>query len=245
MRTGWFVLILGTLVGLLAPPAAASPAPAPGSRADHLAAALRRDPVYVTDHAPRALAPDAAARIRAAARRLGVPVYVAVTPTLLGGGTEDSGDLVPLLRDRLRRDGVYIVIAPEGTDGAAHQYGGGRSLPVEDAWAATELEMPYDAGAVAVLDRFVEIAVSGRARERRDHPRPRPKSRVRQALDEDDASDRRAELLERSAFGGGAALSGLPLLALFVIRRRAGRRAVRSGGRNASKAKNGQRRKGR
>ncbi|TYB41569.1 hypothetical protein [Actinomadura chibensis] len=211
-------------------PAAAAPAAVPAdlpSRADHLAAALRRDPVYVTDHSPRSLPADAAARIRASAARLGGPVYVAVTPTT-GVGPWNPGDsLAALLHDRLRRDGIYIVVPPKGGNGEARQFGPGR-LPVKDAWLAAEFESSTDASAPDVIARFADIALSGEAGERRRHPRPAPKSKTRVELDAYDAADRRADRAERAAFGGGAALSGLPILALLVgLRVRRARRARR------------------
>ncbi|TMR07511.1 hypothetical protein ETD83_00605 [Actinomadura soli] len=228
----------------LAGPAAAAPlerADQP-SRADHLAAALRRDPVYVTDHAPRSLPPDAAARIRASVARLGVPAYVAVTPTV-GLGEENPADsLAALLRDRLGKDGVYIVVDPSGGHGEARQFGGSRRLPVDDAWWAAKFELPHDVSAPDMVGRFVDVALSGRARERRDHPRPRPESATRKALNADDEADRRADHVEMAAFGGGAALSGLPLLGLLVVRRvRRGKRSQGNGsqGRGRRKGKRG------
>ncbi|TYK45397.1 hypothetical protein [Actinomadura decatromicini] len=228
MRRGWSVFVISALLcAIPSAPAAAAPAEAP-SRADHLAAALRRDPVYVTDHSPRSLPPDAAARIRASAARLGGPVYVAVTPTT-GVGPWNPGDsLAALLHDRMRRDGVYIVVAPRGGDGEARQFGAGRRLPLKDAWLAAEFESASDASAPDVIARFVDIALSGRAEERRRHPRPAPRSKTRVALDAYDAADRRADRAEKAAFGGGAALSGLPILALLVgFRVRRARRARR------------------
>ncbi|MFI0368731.1 hypothetical protein ACH35V_12675 [Actinomadura sp. 1N219] len=217
--------------GLAGPSAAASVERADElSRADHLAAALRRDPVYVTDHAPRSLPPDAAARIKASVARLGVPAYVAVTPTL-GLGEQNPGDslsLVALLRDRLGKDGVYVVVDPSGGHGEARQFGGSRRLPVDDAWWAAKFELAHDVSAPDMIGRFVEIALSGRARERRDHPGPRPESATRKALNADDRADRRADRIEKAAFGGGAALGGLPILGLLIARRV--RRAKRSEG---------------
>ncbi|SNR85029.1 hypothetical protein [Actinomadura mexicana] len=230
MGRGWSVLLAG-LVGavLLGCPAEAAPSlerARPESRADAIAAALRRDPVYVTDHAPRALPPDAAARIRASVARLGVPAYVAVTPTSGLGPQNPSESFASLLRDRLRKDGVYIVVPPAGGGGEVRHFGGVRGLPLDDAWAAADFETPYDAGAPEVIARFVDIALSGHAGERRDHPRPRPKSKVRKALDADDAADRRASRIEWGVFGGGAALSGATILGLLVGRRvRSARRA--------------------
>lgn len=234
MRPGrlFVILVSGVLTCLFAgvsTPAGAAPSERADvlTRADHLAAALRRDPVYVTDHAARSVAPGTAARIRASVARLGVPVYVAVTPTT-GLGDQSPGDsLVVLLRDRMRKDGIYVVVDPSGGHGEARQFGGSRRLPVDDAWSAAKYESAYDARADDVVARFVDIALSGRAKERRDHPRPRPKSATRKALDADDAADRRAERVEKAAFGGGAALTGLPLLALLVVLRVRRERRVR------------------
>ncbi|MGW3772353.1 hypothetical protein [Actinomadura verrucosospora] len=245
MWRGWSVLLAG-LVGavLLGGPAGAAPAPdraGPANRADAIAAALRRDPVYVTDHAPRALPPDTAARIRASVARLRVPVYVAVTPTSGPGPQSATESFAALLRDRLRKDGVYIVVPPSGGSGEIRQFGDVRGLPIEDAWSAANSETPYDAGAARVVALFVDIALSGHARERRDHPRPRPKSKVREALDADDAADRRASRIEWSVFGGGAALSGASILGLLVGRRvlaaRRARRPGRSPKKNTGKAR--------
>lgn len=229
MWRGWSVLVIGALLACLPAPAAgaALERAKPVSRIDHLTAELRRDPVYVTDHAPRALPEDAARRIKKAVARLGVPVYVAVTPATLVDryGAED---LVPLLHDSLNRPGVYIVADPTSTGFSAVQYGGA-TLPVKDAmWAATS-ELPSDAGAVATIERFVEIVLSGRARERRENAGPRPKSKVRIALDARDRSEREASRTEWRLFAAGTALSGVPVLLLLVwARRRSATRAERA-----------------
>ncbi|TDE38546.1 hypothetical protein [Actinomadura sp. 6K520] len=236
MRGGWLVLILSGVVLLACPPPAVARERAePPSRADHIAAQLRRDPVYVTDHAPRVLPPDAAARIKTAVARLGAPTYVAVTPTV-GLSTGRHGEsLLPLLRDRLRRDGVYLVASPTSPDGEVRQYGGSRRLPLEDAWRAAQNELAYDASTPERIELFVDIALSGRARERAQNPPPRPKSKVRKALDADDAADRRAALVEWGVFGGSAALSGVPLLTFLTLRRV--RRGTRQQRRTKSPAK--------
>ena len=230
MRRRWLVLALSWVLACLpAGPAAALERSEPPSRADHIAAELRRDPVYVTDHTPRVLPPDAAEQIRASVARLGVPVYVAVTPTS-GVGLEDPTEsLIALLRDRLRKDGIYLVVPPSTSSGEVRQFGGAPRLPVEDAWRAARQELPTDATAPEKVERFVDIVLSGKARERADDPPPRPKSELRKALDADDAADRRASLVEWGVFGGGAALTGVPLFGLLFRRRvrRAGPRPSR------------------
>jgi hypothetical protein len=219
MRRGWFVLIMGAVLACLpaAAPAGAVERAKPLSRVDHLAAELRRDPVYVTDHAPRALPADAAARIRRAVARLGVPVYVAVTPTHLVE-RYFAEDLVPLIHDRVNRPGLYVVADPTSTRFFAAQYGA-TTLPVKDAMYAANSELPTDAGAVAMIERFVEIALSGHAAERREKAGPRPKSKVRIALDARDRSEREASRAEWRMFAIGTALSGVPLLLLLMVLR--------------------------
>ncbi|MFA1537522.1 hypothetical protein [Actinomadura monticuli] len=228
------VLVIGALLACVPVPAAGAAGAVlerakPVSRIDHLIAELRRDPVYVTDHAPRALPADAAGRIKKAVARLGVPAYVAVTPTVLadGYGTED---LVPLLHDDLGRPGVYIVADPTSPSFTAVQYGGA-TLPVKDAMWATASELPSDAGAVAMVERFVEIVLSGRAKERREAGGPRPKSKTRIALDAHDRSERAASRAEWRAFATGTALSGgaLLLLLLLLASYRNRRRKARAG----------------
>ncbi|MEU5882206.1 hypothetical protein [Spirillospora sp. NPDC047279] len=194
------------------------PAPAAASdRGDQLAAVLKRDPIYVTDHAPRALPADAAARIKASVSRLGVPAFVAVTPSL---PNEDADDLVALLHDRLDKNGLYIVVAPSGTPGEARQFGSGRVLDAEMSWSAANNELPTDAGAVKVIERFVEVSLSGKARERRDNRAPRPPSRTRIALDAHDRTEKEAERKETRAFAAGTALSGVTILGGLVLLRR-------------------------
>jgi hypothetical protein len=129
------------------------------------------------------------------------------------------------------------VVAPSGGDGEVRQFGGARRLPLEDAWRAADFESAYDASAPDVIARFVDIALSGHARERRDHPRPAPKSKVREALDADDAADRRAARIEWTVFGGAAALSGGSILGLLVRRRVLLARRARRPQRSTAKAR--------
>ncbi|MER7546896.1 hypothetical protein ABTW95_28210 [Spirillospora sp. NPDC127506] len=229
MWRGWSVLVIGVLLACLPAPAAADPVERakPVSRVDRIAAELRRDPVYVTDHAPRALPADAADRIRKAVTRLGVPAYVAVTPTMLVD-RYSSEDLVPLLHDSLGRPGVYIVADPGSALFSAVQYGNA-TLPVKDAMFAATSELPIDAGAVAAIERFVEIILSGHAAERRENAGPRPKSKVRIELEARDRSEREASRKEWTAFAAGTALSAVAVLLLALwLRRRSATRAARA-----------------
>lgn len=203
-------------------PAHAASAPDPPGRADLLAERLARDPIQVTDHEPLAVPPGTAARIRALLAPLKAPVYVVVEPgglpsSLTGPGSE----FIPILRDRLGEDGVYIVAEPSGR-GDARQYGG--SLPAERAWTTAEMELPFDAGVIAHVERFVEIMTAPDVQKRIEDRRPRPEET--EDADEDgpspsDVRDRK----EMTALAGGSALGALPMLVALVVltRRKAGR----------------------
>ncbi|MFF0517113.1 hypothetical protein ACFYTC_00280 [Actinomadura nitritigenes] len=253
MRRGWFVLVIGGLLACCtAAPAWAGPVrpakpPAAQTRIGAITAALERDPVYVTDQVPRLLPPGTAGKIKTLVGRLGVPVYVVVT--LPARHRDDDTDapsdleaMVPVLHDRLGKDGVYLVTDPSGGLGDVQQFGGTRRIDVEHAYQAATSELPYEAGLLKVLDRFVEIALSGRARERALHPSPRPESATRRELDAYDRGNHRAAVENRTALGVGAGLGGLIVLGLLVGRRiRRGRRPALGGPRGRSAQVRGKR----
>ncbi|MEO5877344.1 MAG: hypothetical protein ABIS86_14570 [Streptosporangiaceae bacterium] len=165
----------------------------------------------MTDHVLRVLPPDSAERIRAVLAPLGVRFYVVVeSPSLSFEERQRPEELISLLHDRLERDGVYLVTDPSGS-GTARQFGG--SLPVSDAWLTARVELPYAAGAVEHVERFVEILrspdVSARIKERRRAPESEYRSRS-------DARDR----AEMTAFVAGTALTGLPLIGVLAWRGR-------------------------
>ncbi|MCD0447997.1 hypothetical protein LO762_02120 [Actinocorallia sp. API 0066] len=196
----------------MAAPASAAP-PEPKSRADLVAEALAKDPVQITDHAPRAVEPDAKARIVSALEPLGVPYYVVVVPSgLFFEGHQRPRELVPILHDRLGKDGVYLVTDTSGS-GEARHYGG--SLPVLDAWRAARSELGYDAGPAAHIERFGQIlaAPDPAARIAASTPAPRYVSRS-------DARDRAEMAAMAAGTGVGALLVGVPLLVSAVRGRR-------------------------
>jgi len=199
---------------------AAEPANAQPSWPDYLAGRLRHDPVYVTDHESRLLDPvPAEAAIKRAIGALGEPAYVAVTLPL-GLDDRDSDTLIPLLHDRLRTNAVYIVTTPNGSGGAV-DYGG--NLQVADAWDAADVELSaqesrnpnFRMTALMVVQRFVEIVKSGQVRQRLQAAE-RSADQERAAERKHDSGGGEAVPVEAVT---GAALTGLPLLALLVRRR--------------------------
>lgn len=144
---------------------AAPPAPVV-TRADYIAAQLNRDPVYVTDSVPREITPGQVARIRAAVHRMPVPTYAAVVvpvdDELDPQGPPDR--LIALLHDKLRRDGVYLVVSDSGNDITADQFG--VNLPLTAAGREVTFSQPYDVGATRAIERFVDDIRSGQAQQR-------------------------------------------------------------------------------
>jgi hypothetical protein len=231
MRRGWFVPVI-EVIGVLLACCPASPAladrarePAPETRIGYLVAQLKHDPVYVTDQVPRALPPGTDRRIKAIVGRLGVPVYVVVT---LSAGLHRNDDpdapldletLVPVLHDRLGKDGVYMARDPSGS-GSVQEFGGARRIDAEDAYEAATSELPFGTDVPTILTRLVDIALSGQAKERARSPHPRPKSETRRELDAYDRGNHEAAVKNDTAVGIGAGIGGLVVLGLLVLRRR-------------------------
>ena len=149
--------------------AAPTPVPTPSviTRADHIAGHLARDPVFITDAAPRDISPRDAARIRAAIRRMPVPTYAAVIADVVDEQRDPQGSperLIALLHDELGRNGVYLVVPSSGIGITAEQFG--QNLPLEPASREVTYAEPYDAGAARVIERFVDDIRSGQAQAR-------------------------------------------------------------------------------
>jgi hypothetical protein len=118
---------------------------------------LRTDPTFITDQVPRLLTPSVVANVRAIIAQMPVPTYLMVV------NSSTSTDLVPIVHDRLGRDGVYVALTPDGLGASAEQYGAGKDLQVKAAADDLTWTMSYDAGLVRVLGRFVADVRSGRA----------------------------------------------------------------------------------
>lgn len=144
---------------------AAPPAPVT-TRADYIAEQLKRDPVYITDSAPREITPAQVARIRAAIHRMPVPTYAAVVvPVDEEKDPQGPPDrLIALLHDKLGRDGVYLVVPDDGNGITAEQFGA--DLPLTAAGREVTFSRPYNAGATRAIERFVDDIRSGQAQQR-------------------------------------------------------------------------------
>ncbi|WP_123661944.1 hypothetical protein [Actinocorallia herbida] len=197
------------MFGLSAGPVAAAP-PDPPSRTDLVAEALAEDPVQVTDHEARLVDPDAIrADLKTALDPLGVPYYVVVTPQhIFLDEYASPGEFIPILHDRLRKDGLYVVTDTTGS-GEARMYGS--ALPAQDAWRATRRELPYGTNLVEHFVRFAEMLSA-----------PDPAARVAAATrapEYESASDDR-DRVEMTALAVGTAAGAL-LVGVAILLNRA------------------------
>jgi hypothetical protein len=114
--------LLVAVTVLVASPAAVDAAPG-DSRAAQLTRELRRDPVYVSPSLSRVVIRAQVARLRRQVAEMPFRTFVAIVPRFPdepGGGV--SSDLPAVLRDRLGRDGLY-VIQDDGYQLDAHAFG--------------------------------------------------------------------------------------------------------------------------
>ncbi|MGW4382915.1 hypothetical protein [Kitasatospora sp. NPDC004531] len=155
---------LAALLMVLGPAGAAEadPGPSPAAtagaadnltRADRLAAELRKNPVYVSAARPRELPRSLAPRIAELATRTGVPTYVLAVPEAKGP------ELLALVHDRLGENGLYVLINEYGYVSASAF---GLDLPAEDAARIALYDTPYRAGPLAAFETFVDAVALGK-----------------------------------------------------------------------------------
>ncbi|MCX4850191.1 hypothetical protein [Streptomyces sp. NBC_00893] len=129
--------------------------PADGTtQSEHLAAELRRNPVYVSADRPRGLPRSLAPDIAALAERTGVPTYVLALP-------EGDATLLGLVHDRLGEDGLYVLISDHSSITASAF---GVDVPVEEASRIALYGTPYGAGPLAAFESFADAIASGHDR---------------------------------------------------------------------------------
>jgi hypothetical protein len=228
LRAAALTTVALTLTGPAAYAAGPRPTPAPRpvvTRADHIAGQLAHDPVFITDEAPRDLTPDDATRIRAAVRRMPAPTYTAVVAEVDEQkdpeGTPER--LIAILHDKLRRNGVYLVIPSTGIGITAEQFG--VNLPLEPASREVTFSQPYNAGAARAIERFVDDIRSGQAQARYEKvyaksrtgwdPKPYPEARDR------------GDLAQQAGVYSGMAVAVLAGAAVGLTRLRRRRRRSR------------------
>jgi len=136
------------VTGLLGPAGAAA---APGDpRPVYLAEQLRKDPVYVSPALARAVPADDVAELRRAVAEMPYPTFVVLAPQFSDEpDVETFNDLPNLLRDRLDRDGVYVVGDEDGIGFDVQAYGVRPRGEVNDAGRAASDSVPDEDGPAA------------------------------------------------------------------------------------------------
>lgn len=159
MRRAGFILLGATLAVMPVATATAATPPSPiVTQQENIVDHLRTDPYFFTDQVPRLLTPSVIADVKAIITRMPVPTYLMVVY-----GTTTGSNLAPIVHDRLGRDGVYVVVTPDGLGVSAEQYGSAKDLQVSAAAEDLTWVLPYNAGLVRAVDRFVTDVTSGRA----------------------------------------------------------------------------------
>jgi len=102
---------------------------------------LRKSPVFVSDSVPRRLSAADVAQLQRAVKAMPFPTYLVVAPLFTDEpGVEIGEDRLALLRDRLGKDGLYIVTDDRATFIDIGAYGVTPKVRAHDI----ELEAYYD-----------------------------------------------------------------------------------------------------
>lgn len=182
--------------------------PAEQSRAAYLAQRLREHPVYISDQLPRKVPRSARGEYHRVAQRAGVPTYVLVLPSQMRAAVHADRALLAAVHDELGRDGLYVLLSPLGVVETAAF---GVDVPHVAAQQVALFELPYDAGALASFERFVEVVrASPEAAEER--------ARVAAEERAGGATASHISVADRhnQSFVTGVALTGVPLAILLI-----------------------------
>lgn len=194
------------------------------TRAEYIAGQLARDPVFITDDAPRDITPAEARRVRAAIHRMPVPTYAAIV-TEVDQEKDPQGSperLIALLHEKLQKDGVYLVVPSSGIGITAQQFG--ENLPIEPASREVTFSQPYNAGVARAIERFVDDIRSGQAQQRYEkvYAKSRHGWEAKPYLEADD----KADLAQEAGAYSGVAVAAL-IGTLLVAARLRWRRSPR------------------
>jgi hypothetical protein len=132
------------------------------SRAAYIAAQLQRDPVFVSPSLSRVAAPAAVEALRKRVAAMPYPTYVAFVPLF----TEEPDartlrQILPILRDRLGRDGLYIVADGSGYGLDAEAFGVRTRGDIGRVSIVANDGAPRSAGPLARLDIALRHLATG------------------------------------------------------------------------------------
>ncbi|MFA4930181.1 MAG: hypothetical protein WC558_16825, partial [Patulibacter sp.] len=208
------VLVPAALLG--ASPAAAAPG---DSRATQLTRELQRDPVYVSPSLSRVITPEQVAALRRQVDEMPFPTFVAIVPRFTDEpGSRVTGDLSTILRDRIGRDGLYVVA--DGSYGLeARAFGVRTQGEIRRIGSTASDAVPRRDGPVARVRFALDHLATGATAE--------------YSVDEERAREDRGPWLAMA--GGGVLGFVVPLGIVAALpssrRRRAERRELRAAGR--------------
>lgn len=211
MKARFLLACLAAVLTLLvATPAEAGGAQTPAERAQGIATALKKDPVYIDPAYKTALPAKLLDDLRTKAKALGYPVYTVVLP--LTPSDEFQGEentALTLIMDALRLPGLYLVV----DGGSRFPWYETRDVSqvseekLEAARTRALADSGYDAGPTEVLARMYELlAQPGIAKTS-----TRPQS-SRPSRDDDSEPGGHGWIVALSIVGGLVVLVGLGLL---------------------------------
>lgn len=132
------------------------------SRAAYVAAQLRRSPVFISPSLTRIASPAAVAALRRRVASMPYPTYVAILPQFTEDpDTETESQLIPLLRDRVGRDGLYVVADGSGYGLEAAAIGVRTKGDVGRAGLVASDGLPRGAGPLAEVDLALRHLATG------------------------------------------------------------------------------------
>jgi hypothetical protein len=152
--------LAAALTLLVAAPAEAGTARTPAERAQEIATALKKDPVYIDPAYRTALPATLLDDLRTKAKALGYPVYTVVLP--LTPSDEFQGEentALTLIMDALRLPGLYVVV-DGGSRFPWYETRDVSQVSEEKLQAARTralADVGYDAGPTEVLTRMYEL----------------------------------------------------------------------------------------
>ncbi|ROO82989.1 hypothetical protein EDD29_0477 [Actinocorallia herbida] len=123
--------------------------PSPG---EIVAAALRRSPLYLDPAYETALPEADRAKVLAAVEKETVPFWIIMVPFVKGGTWSEPDEMITIVHDRLKRDGVYLVPTASGSL-TAKRFGGTRQEGTDAI---------YGAALVRYLDEYDEAPLADR-----------------------------------------------------------------------------------
>ncbi|GAB2811852.1 hypothetical protein GCM10022221_06710 [Actinocorallia aurea] len=184
--------------------------PSPGEK---IVTALRRSPLYVDPAYASALPEADRARVLEAAEKAPFDFWIILVPLVAGGTWSEPEDLISVVHDRLKRDGVYLVPESSGTRFEGRRFGGTRDERTDALYGASVVGFLDEYDNATLADRLlktIEIIAGGNAQAEYEkataylHEEPNPVAKLAQ-----DETGRTSPVRVTAIGLGAAAVAGL------------------------------------